>query len=255
MNKKGDIILISCSKKGTPSKTPVSVDITQSFRDKLGICPASKNQKFKLSYPYRNVENWYYVPDFMKKISIMSPFFWIGIAGCGGLGSNCAANLVRAGFENFILVDFDKVERFNLNRQFYFHNQIGKLKVKALAQNLKKINPHLKIETFKTKLNARNTGKIFAGCGVIVEGFDKASLKKMIAEKIIPTGKLLVSASGICGAGKSDNIKVHKLKPNFILVGDLKTCSTKTPPISPRVNIAAAKQADAILEYVLKRFI
>lgn len=175
----------------------------------------------------------------------------IGIAGCGGLGSNCAFNLVRAGFKKFTLVDFDCLEYSNLNRQFYFYDQIGKPKVKTLAGNLKKINPGLEIKTLEVKLNAKNINKIFSDCNIIVEALDKAPLKKLIAAKIIPTGKLLVSASGICGVGKSHNIKVSKIKPNFILIGDLKTCSSKIPPVSPRVNIAAAKQADAILEYLL----
>ena len=175
----------------------------------------------------------------------------IAIAGCGGLGSNCAFNLVRVGFRKFIIVDFDKIEYLNLNRQFYFYNQVGKSKVKTLAQNLKKINPDIEIKTIETKLSVSNINGIFDKCDIVVEAFDKAQFKKMIAEKIIPTGKLLVSASGICGIGKSDIIKTHKIKPNFILVGDLKSDSCKVKPVSPRVNIAAAKQADIVLEYVL----
>lgn len=44
----------------------------------------------------------------------------VGIAGAGGLGSNCAFNLVRSGFSDFVICDFDIVEPSNLNRQFYF---------------------------------------------------------------------------------------------------------------------------------------
>jgi sulfur carrier protein ThiS adenylyltransferase len=191
----------------------------------------------------------YYGEKNYKKITSTK----IGIAGCGGLGSNCAFNLVRAGFKKFVLVDFDKVDYSNLNRQFYFYNQVGKTKVEALEQNLKKISSSLQIKILKIKLNANNITKIFANCDIMVEAFDKPMLKQLIARKIIPTGKLLVSASGLCGIGKSDNIKTRKLKPNFVLVGDLTSCSSKVLPISPRVNIAAAKQADVIVEYVLGR--
>lgn len=52
----------------------------------------------------------------------------IGIAGAGGIGSNVAANLVRSGVTSLKIVDFDRVESSNLNRQFYFSDQIGCLK-------------------------------------------------------------------------------------------------------------------------------
>jgi sulfur carrier protein ThiS adenylyltransferase len=175
----------------------------------------------------------------------------IGIAGCGGLGSNCAFNLVRSGFKNFKIADFDKVEVSNLNRQFYFSDQVGKLKVEMLKTNLKRINPDAKIETFMERIKKDNILDIFKDCDIIVESFDTAEDKKMLVEAMLPTGKLIVSASGICGFGRSDEIAVHKLKENLIIIGDLKTSSNCMSPVSPRVNIAAAKQANVILEYVL----
>ena len=53
----------------------------------------------------------------------------VGIAGAGGLGSNCAHALVRSGLGSLVIADFDTVELSNLNRQFYFHDQLGKIKV------------------------------------------------------------------------------------------------------------------------------
>ena len=50
----------------------------------------------------------------------------IGIGGAGGLGSNAAAHLVRAGIEHLVIADFDTVSEGNLNRQFFFRDQIGK---------------------------------------------------------------------------------------------------------------------------------
>ena len=57
----------------------------------------------------------------------------IGIGGAGGLGSNAAAHLVRAGIEHLVIADFDTVSEGNLNRQFFFRDQIGKFKTEALA--------------------------------------------------------------------------------------------------------------------------
>ena len=70
----------------------------------------------------------------------------IGIAGAGGLGSNVALNLVRSGIDAFRIVDFDCVEASNLNRQFYFRDQIGRPKVEALRENLQRIRPEVEVD-------------------------------------------------------------------------------------------------------------
>jgi sulfur carrier protein ThiS adenylyltransferase len=56
----------------------------------------------------------------------------VGIAGAGGLGSNCAAALVRSGIGALVIADFDVVTESNLNRQFYFRDQVGMQKTAAL---------------------------------------------------------------------------------------------------------------------------
>jgi sulfur carrier protein ThiS adenylyltransferase len=176
----------------------------------------------------------------------------IGIAGAGGLGSNCAVFLVRCGFKKFKIVDYDFVEHSNLNRQFFFAAQVGVLKVAALKENLLMINPALEIEALPEKIGRENIHSIFCDCDVIVEALDLPHYKKMIVESYLRSGKLLVAASGIAGWGKSDGIKVHRVKNNFYLIGDLVSeAKLKCPALAPRVNVAAAKQADIILEYYL----
>ncbi len=177
----------------------------------------------------------------------------VGIAGAGGLGSNCAFNLVRSGFKNLIIVDFDVIEYTNLNRQFYFYNQVGELKVEILKKNLLDINPELHIQQMALKIDESNIDRLFEDCDVVIEAFDKAEYKRMIVEAYIGSGKLLVSASGLAGWGNSDEIKVNRIKENFYVIGDLKSeVGEDCPPVSPRVNIVAAKQADVVLDYVLK---
>jgi len=177
----------------------------------------------------------------------------IGIAGVGGLGSNCAMLLVRSGFRNFELADFDDVDDSNLNRQFYFYHQTGQSKLEALSINLALINPTVKIEMHKGKLDRSVLEGLFSGCDVVVEALDRAEEKKLVVEQFLHSGKLLVAASGLAGYGNSDRITTHKIKENFFIVGDLVTgISPETPPLAPCVTIAAAKQADIILSYVLK---
>lgn len=175
----------------------------------------------------------------------------IGIAGLGGLGSNAAMNLVRSGFRNFKLIDFDKIDRSNLNRQFYFEDQVGMLKAKALAINLKRINPDIYLELLAVKIKAENVKKIFADCDIVVEAFDKAEDKSMLVSQILPLGKLVVCGSGLAGIGNSDLIAVHWIKKNLVIVGDLSSDINNSHPVSPKINIAAAKQADIILEYLV----
>lgn len=177
----------------------------------------------------------------------------VGVAGLGGLGSNCALHLVRCGFRKFTLCDFDKVEAKNLNRQFYFADQLGQLKTRSLQENLLRINPNLDCRLVEEELTRSNIQEAFCDCDVIVEGFDRAVCKRMIAEHWSQRGKFFVSASGLAGWGGADEIVTRKIHDHFYLVGDLRReVSELEPPCSPRVNVAAAKQADCVLAWVLK---
>jgi sulfur carrier protein ThiS adenylyltransferase len=174
----------------------------------------------------------------------------IGIAGAGGLGSNCAACLVRVGFKRLTIADFDLVEPSNLDRQFYFEDQIGMKKVDALEINLLRINPQLELHMMSVKLEPANISGIFHDCDVVVECLDQAEAKSMLVSQMLPTRKFIVSASGLGGYGSSDDLKVRKLKPNLVLIGDLASDIEKSPALSPRVSMVAAKQADVVLEFV-----
>jgi len=176
----------------------------------------------------------------------------VGIAGCGGLGSNCAVFLVRSGFRKIKLVDFDTVDYSNLNRQFYFYEQKGTRKVAALRANLERINPSVQVEILIQKIDKDNVKGIFSDCPVIVEAFDRAEDKSMIASELIREKELIVSASGVCGIGSSDDIRVRRVKDNFVIVGDMVTSVDDVSPFAPKVAVAAAKQADVVLEHVLR---
>lgn len=102
----------------------------------------------------------------------------IGLAGAGGLGSNCARFLVCCGFKQLKIVDFDRVEYSNLNRQFYFLHQVGQLKVDALDQNLAQINPDLKTEKLPLRIDQTNVNQLFNDCRILVEALDGLKLKE-----------------------------------------------------------------------------
>ncbi len=176
----------------------------------------------------------------------------IGIAGAGGLGSNCALNLCRVGFKKLVLVDFDTVSSANLDRQFYFADQVGQDKVSALKDNLSRVNPGLEIVCHKQRISQVNARELFCDCAIIAECLDSAESKSMLVAQLLPCVKLIVAVSGLGGWGNSDSIKTHKIKDNLIIIGDLESDISARPALSPRVNIAAAKQADIILEFIIK---
>ncbi|NLY76312.1 MAG: sulfur carrier protein ThiS adenylyltransferase ThiF [Firmicutes bacterium] len=177
----------------------------------------------------------------------------IGIAGAGGLGSNCAFNLVRSGFRKLAIVDFDRVEPSNLNRQFYFADQIGMAKVAALKDNLLRINPDLELEIHQEKIEPETVASFFKDCAVVVEAFDRVEYKRLLVEHFWNSGKLVVAASGLGGWDDGDLIVTRRLRENIFVVGDgVSEVDQQRPPLSPRVNITAAKQANLILNWALK---
>jgi sulfur carrier protein ThiS adenylyltransferase len=176
----------------------------------------------------------------------------VGIAGAGGLGSNAAAHLVRSGIHRLVVADFDRVEASNLNRQFYFADQLGLKKVAALKANLLRIDPELDIVTLDLRLHAGNVRETFEGCRILLEALDTPQDKKMMAEAFMADPRLLVCASGIGGWGSSDRIKTRRIRDSFCVVGDGQSeiCETR-PPTAAIVGLAAAKQADAVIEKIL----
>lgn len=182
------------------------------------------------------------------------PSVKIGIAGAGGLGSNCAMNLVRLGFKDFILVDFDVVNRSNLNRQFFFEDQIGQKKVDALKENLLRIKDSVRIKAIDRELSDENIADTFSGCSVVVEAFDSSFAKKMLIESLSGGTPFIVTASGLGADGSTDSIKTRTISSSLVLVGDGENDIDKgVIPRSPGVNVAAAKQAGAVFNHILNK--
>ena len=81
----------------------------------------------------------------------------VAICGLGGLGSNIAIALARAGIGKLILIDFDRVDITNLHRQQYKANQIGLYKADALAENLAEIAPYAEVKAVTAKITEENS--------------------------------------------------------------------------------------------------
>ena len=175
----------------------------------------------------------------------------VGIAGAGGLGSNCAMHLVRAGVQHITVVDFDVVNESNLNRQFFFRDQLGQKKVEALKENLLRIDPDADIRAVDMRLDASSVREVFADCDIVVEAFDVVDAKVMLVSCFASSGKMLVTASGLAGWGRSNEMRVRKMG-NIVAIGDGETAvGANAAPASPRVGIAAAMQANAVVAILL----
>lgn len=177
----------------------------------------------------------------------------VGIAGAGGLGSNIAVALARAGVGQLIIADFDKVEPHNLNRQQFFVDQIGKPKVVALKENLERINPFSQYEIHQAFLDAENMPAIYADVDIMVEAFDKVECKLALVETWVEKfpGTPVVMGSGMGGYGGNNLISTKRLFEDVYVCGDGQTDVDTHPPIAPRVAVVAAMQANLVLELLL----
>lgn len=179
----------------------------------------------------------------------------VGIAGAGGLGSNVAMLLARAGVGKLIISDFDVVSLSNLGRQAFDLDQVGMYKVDALAQNIGRVNPFVTLETHRICLDRDMVQELYRDVDIMIEAFDEAAAKTMLIEcfsQHFPEVDL-ICASGLAGYGKSAEIRIARHGQLFV-VGD--QSSQLTPgiaPISARVMIVAALQADLALHRIVCR--
>ena len=119
--------------------------------------------------------------DIVQKLEQAS----VVICGVGGLGSNVAINLARAGIKKLILVDFDRVDVTNLQRQQYKASQVGEPKALALVENLKEIAPYTELEAYDEKITEENIDKFVANADVVCEAFDNPETKSMLVNAVL----------------------------------------------------------------------
>lgn len=177
----------------------------------------------------------------------------VGIAGAGALGSNVAMLLARAGIGKLIISDFDVVSLANLSRQAFNLDQVGMLKVEALAQNIRKVNPFIELEKHKLCLDQDKVRELYHSVDIMIEAFDTATAKAMLIEcfsQYFPETEL-ICASGLAGYGKSEEIKIVRAGKLFVVGDQSSELVPGIAPISARVMIVAAMQANLALERIV----
>ena len=181
----------------------------------------------------------------------------VAICGLGGLGSNIAIALARAGIGKLILIDFDRVDITNLHRQQYKADQIGMYKTDALADNLREIAPYIELEAHTERITEENAVTLLKDADIICEAFDDAECKAMLTNTVLTElrDKYLVAASGMAGLYDANRIKTRKVTSRFYLCGDEESdVADGIGLVSSRVMICAAHQAHTVLRILANNF-
>ena len=174
----------------------------------------------------------------------------VAICGLGGLGSNIALALARAGIGRLHLIDFDRVDLENLNRQQYAAHQIGCYKTEALKENLLAVAPYCEITIDTVRITEKNAAELLQDVDVICEAFDDAEAKAMLVNLVLEQmpEKYLVAASGMAGLGPANTIQTRRVMKHFYLCGDGSSdVADDIGLVAARVMICAAHQAHAVL--------
>ena len=117
------------------------------------------------------------------------------IIGIGGLGCPLLTYLAASGVGKIGIVDFDKVEISNLNRQTLFsNNDIGKFKVDQAQSIINKTNKKISVKIFKKKINSSNIKPIISGYDIICDGTDNFDTRYLINDECKKNKKILISA-------------------------------------------------------------
>lgn len=177
----------------------------------------------------------------------------VAVCGLGGLGSNVAVSLARAGVGYLHLIDFDTVDISNLNRQHYFVDQIGMAKTEALDLIIKRIAPFCYIKTDYTKVTDKNIYSLLEKDDIVVEAFDSAEEKAVLVNGVLElfSGKPVVSGSGMAGFESLNLIKTRRIGKRLYICGDeTSDVEEEGSLFAPRVMSCAAHEAMTVLRLI-----
>ena len=178
------------------------------------------------------------------------------IIGVGGLGCPLLSYLASSGISNIGIVDHDKIELGNLNRQILFNSSdLGKYKVNQAKVKIKKIYNRIKIKTFKIKISKKNINSIFKSYDVICDGTDNFDTRLLINDYCKKNKKILISAA----ISKFDG---HLFKFNFKKKTPCFRCFMPQKPFQeancdvegifpPVAGILGSLQANEVLKTIL----
>lgn len=177
----------------------------------------------------------------------------VAVCGLGGLGSNIAIALARAGVGHLHLIDFDRVDLTNLNRQHYAVGQLGQYKTDALRETLSLVSPYCDVTCDTVRVTEENLPDLLRNEDYICEAFDRAEAKAMLVSGVLEhfPEKYLVAGSGLAGLGSANTIQTRRVSKRFYLCGDgTSDSSVGLGLVASRVLVCAAHEANMILRLI-----
>lgn len=187
--------------------------------------------------------------DLQNKISAAR----VAVCGLGGLGSNIAIALARAGVGHLHLIDFDRVDLTNLNRQQYAVGQLGQYKTDALQETLSLVSPYCDVTCDTIQVTEETLPDLLKTEDYICEAFDRAEAKAMLVSGVLEhfPEKYLVAGSGLAGLGSANTIQTRRVSQRFYLCGDgTSDSSVGLGLVASRVLVCAAHEANMILRLI-----
>jgi len=126
------------------------------------------------------------------------------LVGAGGLGSPAAMYLAASGVGTLGIADFDRVDKTNLNRQIlHGYGDVGKPKVQSAEETINRLNPEVKVVTFKEKLSPQNALAIINEFDVVLDGSDNFPTKYLLNDASFLAGKPYVFGAAVRFEGQA----------------------------------------------------
>ncbi|HSA07371.1 MAG TPA: HesA/MoeB/ThiF family protein [Candidatus Gastranaerophilales bacterium] len=201
-------------------------------------------ERFKRSVLIKQIGNEGQQKLFEKKILV---------AGAGGLGSGVISSLVSLGIGSLGIIDFDKVERSNLNRQFiHAENAEGKFKAESAYQWIKNYSSDTRVNIYKIKLDENFQGNFFENYDLVIDCFDSFKSKFVLNEICVKKGVPFIHGGVEEFSGQVLTVIPGKSSCLSCLFDDPDIYTQRIIGIiSPTVNVIASIQAMEAVKYLL----
>ncbi|HET7883701.1 MAG TPA: molybdopterin-synthase adenylyltransferase MoeB [Acetobacteraceae bacterium] len=180
------------------------------------------------------------------------------LVGAGGLGSPLALYLAAAGVGTIGIVDHDRLELSNLQRQIaHTTDRIGELKAESAARSARAINPEVRVEPYATRLNADNVLDLIGRYDLVCDGTDNFATRFLLADACVLARRTLVSAAVLRFEGQLSVFKPHVSGPCYRCLypepppeGTVPTCS-EAGVLGAVTGVMGTLQATEVLKEIM----
>ncbi len=167
------------------------------------------------------------------------------VIGLGGVGGYSVETLVRCGIENIIIVDYDKVDITNINRQIIaLHSTLNKNKTEVFLSRIKDINPKCSVKIINELINKDNIDLLFENnIDYIIDACDTIETKKLLIKKSIEKNIKLISCMGTAKKIDPTRLKITTLdKTSYDKIAKILRVWTKDENINKKIMVVSSDE-------------